>query len=154
MANQCQYNQAQQTPFGSGYLVESIGLSPSNENALNLLQCGFIPDPNSTPLQETNDIINQLSTPMIMISKDIAAVITPKLFMATFCIVRETTSSSPSGRHLGHYKAVLPEPLLVKLHAGMMSIPYMGFSPSRWRQVVDTVLEKVLEYPSLTAFES
>jgi hypothetical protein len=126
MANQCQYNQAQQTPFGSLYLVESIGLSPSNENALNLLQCRFIPDPNSTPLQETNDIINQLSTPMIMIPKDITAVITPKHFMATFCIVRETTSFSPSGRHLGHYK----------------------------RQVVDTVLEKVLEYPSLTAFES
>jgi hypothetical protein len=48
-----------------------------------------------------------------------------------------------SGRHAGHYKAVLKNGLIVKVHAALMSIPYQtGFSPSRWHQVVDVMLEK------------
>jgi hypothetical protein len=44
---------------------------------------------------------------------------------------------------VGHYKAVLKNDLIVKVHTALMSIPYQtGFSPSRWHQVVDVMLEK------------
>ncbi len=43
---------------------------------------------------------------------------------------------------MGHKVAAL-DPILSELHSSMMSIPYMaGFSPSRWQQVVDIMLEK------------
>jgi hypothetical protein len=142
-ANKRQYNQAHQTPFGTGYLADMLNLDASTEEAKNLLRGSFTPDQEFIQLQETTDILNQLSTPLPLIPKDITAVITPEQFSATYKIVKEATSSSPSGRHVGHYKVAATDPLLSELHSAMMSIPYMtGFSPSRWQQVVDVMLEK------------
>ncbi len=53
------------------------------------------------------------------------------------------TSSSPSGRHIGHYKAALIAPNLVQLHSTMMSLPFQhGFAPEQWTHVTDIMLEK------------
>jgi hypothetical protein len=53
------------------------------------------------------------------------------------------TSSSPSGRHIGHYKAILNDPVLTQLHATMMPNPFqIGFTPDRWTRVTDIILEK------------
>jgi hypothetical protein len=56
---------------------------------------------------------------------------------------KEATSSSPSGRHIGHYKAIIKDPVLVSLHTAMMSIPFqVGIAPERWTKVTDIMLEK------------
>ncbi len=63
-------------------------------------------------------------------------------------VVNEASSSSPSGHHVGHYKAAAKDPLLSEKHAAMMSVPYMAsFSPKRWRKVIDVMLEKKTGVP-------
>jgi hypothetical protein len=70
-------------------------------------------------------------------------VITPEEFVSMYRVADENTSSSPSWRHIGLYKAILDDPLLVKLHSCMMSLPFQaGFAPERWTKVTDIMLEK------------
>ncbi len=121
-ANRRQYNQAMPTPFGSGPLANYVGMKAETDGA-QIPKC--------------------LATPLILPHQDLQVHIKPEEFIATYKIVQEQTSSSPSGRHVGHYKAILDDPELVSLHATMMSLPFqVGFSPERRHQVVDVMLEK------------
>eukprot|EP00957_Ditylum_brightwellii_P042210 3196599-Ditylum_brightwellii.AAC.1 len=55
----------------------------------------------------------------------------------------ETTSLSPSGRHYGHYKAIMGHDNLCLVQACMMSMPWIaGFTPTRWEWAIDCMLEK------------
>ena len=45
-------------------------------------------------------------------------------FLAGFKQLSENLSSSPSGRHLGHYKAALDDPELCTMYATVISIPF------------------------------
>ncbi len=108
--------------------------------AVNLLQ-GILPDNTSSFLPETQRILNTLAADFPIAIKH--SIITSKEFQDSYRIAKETTSSSPSGRHIGHYKAILKDPVLTQLHATMMSIPFqIGFTPDQWTRVTDIILEK------------
>lgn len=67
----------------------------------------------------------------------------PKEFISTYQCINEKTSSSPSGHHTGHYKAILHDTILVGLHAAMMSLPFqVGFVPTQWSKFTDIMLAK------------
>jgi hypothetical protein len=78
-----------------------------------------------------------------LLTKIISPVGTTEDFISCFGCVSEKTSSSPSssspsGRHVGHYLACIDlkdelSVLLAAVHAAMMSIPLAeGFCPERW----------------------
>lgn len=72
-------------------------------------------------------------------------VITDDKFISTCRVAKESTSSSPSSHHIGHYKAIFKDPTLVHHHATMMFIPFqVGIVPERWKKVTDIMLEKTL----------
>jgi hypothetical protein len=53
-------------------------------------------------------------------------------FIQTYRYVEEAMSSSPSGPHIGHYKAILRDTTLVQMHCAMMSLPFQNeFAPER-----------------------
>ncbi|MFN9981570.1 MAG: hypothetical protein ACK53Y_16720 [bacterium] len=49
------------------------------------------------------------------------AQISARDFIGTYKASKETTSSSPSGWHIGYNKAILDDPEIVGKHAGMMT---------------------------------
>ena len=55
----------------------------------------------------------------------------------------EKTSTSPSGRHLGHYKAIIRDRKIAQLYGIMCELPVKhGFAPKRWKIAIQVVLPK------------
>jgi hypothetical protein len=75
--NTRQYNQAEGTPFGSGYLGQRAGREASTSDAANILNGTFHLDPHEILLQETHGIIQTLSTPIPLDKMDIETKICP-----------------------------------------------------------------------------
>jgi hypothetical protein len=99
-------------------------------------------------LPETIRILHTLSTPIPQVQATATTTITEEEFTSTFRLVHEATSSSPSGRHIGHYKAILKNPGLETFHSIMMSVPFqVGIAPDRWTRVTDIMLEKDAGHP-------
>ena len=56
---------------------------------------------------------------------------------------RESTSSSPSGIHFGHYIAGTYDPLVAEVDYLMALYPYeTGYSPRRWQVGLNCMIEK------------
>jgi hypothetical protein len=140
--NTKQYNQAQNTPFGSGYLLQQFGMNLEGAASASLLEGSFSVEPGVTLLPETHRMLKRLSTPL-KCKSSFPTIITQNEFQTTYRIVKERTSSSVSGRHVGHYKAAAQDDDISSVHAVMMSLPYtVGFSLTRWRKIVDVMFEK------------
>ncbi len=101
------------------------------------------PDLLESQLPDTERILGTLARLYPTVQLDAPATIADTEFITEYKVTKESTSSSPSGRHVGHYKAILDDPTLVNLHSIMMSIPFqVGFAPARWSRVMDIMLEK------------
>jgi hypothetical protein len=89
------------------------------------------------------------------LTKMISPVVTTEDFISCFGCVTEKTSSSHSGRHVGHYLACTDmkdelSGLLAAVHTAMMSIPLAeGFCPERWRQAINIMIEKIPGVPRI-----
>jgi hypothetical protein len=56
---------------------------------------------------------------------------------------KEATSTSPSGRHLGHYKAIIQNQVLLECLTKFLSIAIeRGISIRRWQHAINIMLEK------------
>jgi hypothetical protein len=139
--NAAQYHQAHHTPFGSGPLADLIGRHGDTTSATELLK-GHLPDTSDMNLlPETINVLQTLASPCSF--PQMSAVISLEDFTRTYKVVHEDTSSSPSGHHTGHYKAVCSNGSLTEMFATMMSLPFqIGFAPDRWKRVTDIMLEK------------
>jgi hypothetical protein len=107
-ANICQYNQAEHTPFGSGPLAAAIGPLADSAASVALLN-GTIPPLLNLSLHEIREMLHNLSHPLSLAHQDLKFEISPDQFHLTYKVVQENTSSSLSGRHVGHYKAAINE---------------------------------------------
>jgi hypothetical protein len=112
-----------------------------NTSAADKLLQGSLPSEIPSLLPETHRVLHTLAQEYP--TTKASSVITAQEFYDSYKVAKESTSSSPSGRHIGHYKAILNDLVLVSLHASMMSIPFqVGLAPNRWHRVTDIMLEK------------
>jgi hypothetical protein len=137
-----QYHQASGTPFGSSPLADIIGRNGNTLVAKALLE-GTLPAAIlSSLLPEMVRLLQTLATVALTLPTDNRDVIADEEFIFTYKVTSEATSSSPSGHHAGHYKAIVNDPSLVFLHASMISIPFQAeFAPAKWSQVPDIMPE-------------
>jgi hypothetical protein len=113
-------------------------------------------------LPETEQLIKELSMQeeIKVLGKKIDCKITEEDFISEFKAWKESTSTSPSGRHLGHYKAIVYDPDLkkqdpethhlrecktnfVEALVKVINIPlWYGFAPKRWCTSITVMIEK------------
>jgi hypothetical protein len=126
--NTKQYNQAEITPFGSAPLAQAVGRRGDTNTADRILR-GHTNNLPPCQFPETSRVMDTLARPYPKADLP-SAIITEDDFISSCKAAKESTSSSPSGRHIGHYKAIVNDPTLVSMHASMMSIPFqVGIVP-------------------------
>ena len=70
--------------------------------------------------------------------------VTTEDFHSFWDTAKESSSSSKSGRHFGHYKAACSDPTLVSLHVDNINLAAnRGMPLSGWNKGVTVLLEKV-----------
>ena len=76
-------------------------------------------------------------------NSQISTNILPEDFIKCYKHWKETTASSPSGRHIGHYKALINKPDIVAYFCKMLRLPLRyGFAPKRWKKVLQVIISK------------
>jgi hypothetical protein len=105
-ANARQYHQSHSSPFCSEPLLSYFGYSAENPGSKHLVE-GILPPAHiwSHLLPETRNICTTLANFRQRITVKQQPGISPEAFISLYKTLDECTSSSPSGRHLGHYKA-------------------------------------------------
>ena len=98
------FSQAQGTPFTEGELKQRLGhdgMTPTGDDILNGKQLDFDLDP------ATELLISHMQQKCKPMPEFKTLEITQEQLVQTFLHWRETTSTSPSGKHLGHYRSIV-----------------------------------------------
>jgi hypothetical protein len=147
--NRSWFRQAADTPFGHGDLYNLVGFDGLTEEADAILKgdcIDYMGIPMSTELKV---FLEECKRPTNL--TDISPIISSEDFQTTVKKWKESTSTSPSGRHLGHYKAAILDDNITQLHVDMLNIPLqLGFAPERWTHSVTPMIEKDEGKPYLT----
>lgn len=150
----CQHlRQAVATLFGHGWAQEQLRNKDTREDTIqSILDRKF-------DLKHPTEIVNEWVRHLKRqydenalkneVSK-IGAKITTAEFRKFFKEKPERTGSSPSQRHMGHYKSILHLDYLVQLHTQMLNIGLLaGIALPRWKYTLSLMMEKDVGCPRL-----
>ena len=160
--NKKHFHQAADTPFGSGILQDLMGFSGLSEAATLMVDGTFL-DKHKMPdlLLETKQLIMELamSETIKTLNKPISREITRGDFMDGIKKLKECTSTSPSGWHLGHYKVMVWEAEdknleceinFMDIMVKMINLLVMyGFAMTQWLKSITCMIEKDLGNPQI-----
>jgi hypothetical protein len=148
--NQAHFAQAKETPFVNGVFGKEMNPFEQNNFSESVLD-GSVDLSKFDVNEAIKACVREMSFPKAEDgSNPVEATITVDEFCSGFKTISEKLSSSPSGRHYGHYKAVLKDPKLCELYSTMMSVPFeLGLTLSRWEKVLQTMLEKTPGTPRI-----
>jgi hypothetical protein len=149
------FGQAEETPFNTSPLIELLQYNGTNDECKRILE-GKYDNLNLDDLSEaTRDILLMLgekrNIPMIPID------ISFEDYLKAFNIWRERTTTSPSGRHLGHYKILMKLNVIdddenkTNISLKLLQLYYqitiiaarLGQTLERWANVSTCMIEKI-----------
>ena len=147
--NRAWFRQAKDTPFGQGDLFNLVGYDSLTEEA-EAIVAGKDLDDLGLPMQrELRVFLEECRRPSSV--QPVSTTIDPAEFISTIKAWKESTSTSPSGRHLGHYRTAILDDSVTDLHTKMLNLPISkGFAPERWTHSVTPLIEKDEGRPFLT----
>ena len=138
-------NQASATPFGNGDGYDALhGLA--RQTVMDQIHNGELKW--KDPVEEVNRWVDELQATYNQENladevNQIGKAISVKEFCRFYKLKQESTESSPSGRHVGHYKVAAKVEDLSWLHTVMINVSLMcGVSLDRWKQSVNIMIEK------------
>jgi hypothetical protein len=137
------FNQAAPTPFVTGPIAAKFGPFDDNDYCDDILNGTFEFADMSNDL-EVSDLIHGMRhlDPMNP-TTTLDPTITPEDFASMVKHSCERTSSSPSGRHYGHYRALLRAPDTLGVIAAVADFCFAwGVSLTRWEKVTHTLIPK------------
>ena len=143
--NRNHLHQASPTPFGHGEGYDLLHGDNRDETAEKILNGSL---KWQHPMEEVNRWVKQLQRAYC--EEDLRAeteainrLTTEGEFRTYFKNKPESTESSPSGRHVGHYKSILGDDDLVSLIVAMCNIGLAsGIALNRWKTTLSVMLEK------------
>jgi hypothetical protein len=141
--NRDSFRAASSSPCGHGIIHDALtfsSLSPESEQILS----GTIPEDwcgRDNHLREF--LASFVIPPQVEAHGEIQTSISDADIIYGFKGWKERTSTSPSGRHLGHYKALIQHPTLLKCFSQFMNIVVLrGIAIPRWCQATNVMIEK------------
>ena len=164
LRNRAHFGQAHGSPFTVAPLVDQLGFCGDGLSSEDILTGEY----DTTGLDDNVAmLIKHLQQTAEMAALDSNPIITEQEYVGKLRVWKESTSTSPSGLHLGHYKAMIArhaysnidseieadnekrhqwnhmQEQILRLHVQMMNYALeRGYSYQRWRTVVNTILFK------------
>jgi hypothetical protein len=145
------FQQAAQTPFGSGHLAKLLLSSGLTQAGEQMLRGKWTTDEGIAMTPELQAFISRLAIPAELRDvPQITSEVTVDEYKEAIKRWKERTSTSPSGRHLGFYKAILAIPQILSDMSEMFNVvTRCGLVPRRWCEAVSVLLEKDPGRPSI-----
>jgi hypothetical protein len=141
--NRDSFRAAAASPLGHGAIHDAISFSSLSDASAALLR-GHTPPEWSADDRALQEFLASFTIPPRVLEKpEIDTIISEEDVSKGFGTWKESTSTSPSGRHLGHYKAIIKQPVLLKCLTQFMNIAIQsGIAVPRWSNAVNVLIEK------------
>jgi hypothetical protein len=156
------FSQADTTPFASAAFKSQYGITGTNAASTRLLE-GHVDIDQSELLPATKAVLYALKK---VTSDDISIEFLPKELRSAHIAWRESTTTSPSGLHLSHDKAVIrhvqaqatddstaphiPD-LIFELKAAVLNLAISNtIILDRWKTIVNIMIEKIPQRPHIS----
>ena len=154
MYNHQHFQQSKNTPFGSGNLASLVGSSGLTEASSSILDGSF-----KMPAGSSNSALNQFLVDLaiphsLREAEEINTELTIEEYTKAILKWRESTSTSPSGRHLGIYRATVNLGNVTTDMCKLLNIvSRVGLVPDRWTTAISALIEKDPGQPNITPSE-
>jgi hypothetical protein len=141
--NRTSFRAASESPCGHGIIHDAITFSSLSQASIDLL-LGDVPPAWYGDDEALREFLASFAIPeKIRHDTPITSVITADDIYYGFKKWPESTSTSPSGRHLGHYKALIQHPELLSCFEKFLNIAVLrGIAISRWSKATNVLIEK------------
>ena len=148
--NRESFRAAAESPLGQGLVYDAITFSGLSVSADEILSGKAPPEWSDDDLAMREFLASFAIPQSVRETGEIPCEITNDDVVRGFGSWRETTSTSPSGRHLGLYKAEIQHPVLLSCFVKFMNISVMsGISIPRWSNAVNVLIEKDAGHPKI-----
>ena len=141
--NKDSFRAAAESPCGHGVIHDALTFTSLSSEAEELLQ-GTVPAHWHGQDNVLRQFLASFAIPdHVKSNPDIPTVVSETDVLKGFKTWKETTSTSPSGRHLGHYKALICHPTLLSCFTKFMNIAIsQGIAIPRWCNATNVMIEK------------